>query len=79
MIAIEMRHFDILEFVKKSKSLGASEELAEYQARKFEEAIDIAVSVSRQDIIANKADFTSTNTEVMKLYSEIKQTELRLS
>jgi hypothetical protein len=75
MVTMAMKHFDILSFVKKSKELGTSEELAEYQARKIEEAIDIAVSVSRQE---NKHDFSSTNTEVVKLYSEIKQTELRL-
>ena len=37
---IAVKNFDVLAFVKKSKELGATEPLAEYQARQIEQAID---------------------------------------
>ena len=48
-----MKHFDLLDFVNKSTELGMSKPLAEYQARRLEEVIEIAVA-SNQDSITNK-------------------------
>jgi hypothetical protein len=75
MAAITMRHFDTLNFVKRSKELGAPEALAEYQARQFEDAIDIAVTNAKYDIenkeLATKGDLAITR-------QDIKQVELQL-
>ncbi|MDQ5921876.1 MAG: hypothetical protein QG673_1935 [Pseudomonadota bacterium] len=60
-----LSHFDSLEFVKKSKELGANEELAEYKARKIEQAIEIAVSSAREDIQA-KDMATKKDLEIAK-------------
>lgn len=50
MMAATIKHFDVLDFVKKSKELGVSEQVAEYQARQIEQAIDIAVSTAKEEI-----------------------------
>ena len=74
MSVIAMKHFDALAFVQKSKELGASEPLAEYQARQIEQAIDIAVSVSKEELtgVATKLDIK----EIEKsLRIEIKEIE----
>lgn len=49
-MASTTRHFDILDFVKKSKEYGTSKELAKFQARQIEQAIDIAVAQAKEDI-----------------------------
>ena len=49
-MAATIKHFDILDFVKKSKELGVSEPVAEYQARQIESAIDIAVLTAKEEI-----------------------------
>lgn len=74
------KHFDVLDFVKKSKQLGASEELAEYQARQIEQAIDFAISQAREEIdakelatkrdlkeleLSNKRDLESTKNQII--------------
>jgi sulfate adenylyltransferase subunit 1 (EFTu-like GTPase family) len=86
MAAITMRHFDTLNFVKKSKELGASEALAEYQARQIEEAIDIAVITAKHDIenkeLATKGDIAITRHEIkeveLNLQKEIAQTKYQM-
>lgn len=49
MAAITMNHFDALSYVKKSRELGVSEQVAEYQARQFEQSIEIAVNAARAE------------------------------
>ncbi len=40
MATLSMKHFDVLDFVKKAKELGASQEMAEFQARQIEVLAD---------------------------------------
>ena len=54
MSIFTLKHFDVLDFVKKSKELGASEQLAEYQARQFEQVIEIAIASAREDFHAKE-------------------------
>ncbi|MDQ5920630.1 MAG: hypothetical protein QG673_686 [Pseudomonadota bacterium] len=71
-----MNHFDSLEFVKKSKELGANEQLAEYQARSIENAINIAVNTTRIDM---KNKELATKMDIKEVELSIKEVELRLS
>ena len=81
MDAVIMKHFDTLAYVKKSKELGSSEPLAEYQARQIEQAIDIAVNVAKEDLtgVATKLDIKeleiSTKLEIKELEKSIKDVE----
>ena len=87
-MSIPAKHFDSLDFVKKSKALGVKDELAEYQARQFENVIDIASAVTHElatktDIarleIAMKSDSKQLEVVESTLKSEIKQVESALS
>lgn len=72
MAAITINHFDALSYVKKSRELGVSEQLAEYQARQIEQSIEIAVNTARTEI-ENKELATKKDVEVAveKLRKEI--------
>ncbi len=56
MATATIKYFDTHEFVKKSKELGASEQLAEYQVKQIEQAIEIAVAQIEGKELANKQD-----------------------
>lgn len=71
MATLTTRHFDTLGYVKEAKALGASEALAELQARKIEEAIDIAVSMIENKELATKND-------IVTLRQDLIAAELRL-
>ena len=70
MTTLSVTHFDVLEFVKKSKELGVSEPVAEYQARQFEQVIGIAVATVREEILtkelASKGDLRETELRLLK-------------
>ena len=66
MATLTIKHFDALTYVKKAKELGASEELAELQARQIEQAIDIAVATIKDDIALNEL-VTKNDLEKVKL------------
>lgn len=69
MTTLTSKHFDTLGYVQKAKKLGASEELAELQARQIEQAIDIAVSTIKDEItlkdLATKRDLESTKNQII--------------
>src|SRR3990167_1906118 len=69
------KHFDALDFVKKSKALGVKDELAEYQARQLENVIDIASFTARQEFNVHEL---ATKTDLKQLEVEIKQIESKL-
>lgn len=69
MTTLSTRHFDTLEYVKQAKKLGTSEELAELQARKIEEAIDIAIIQTKE---ALKAEELVTKTDLKREIAEAK-------
>lgn len=40
-MTVAIKHFDVLEYVKKAKENGVKEEFAEFQARQIEQLSDI--------------------------------------
>lgn len=79
MAPLLARHFDMLDFVKKSKELGVKEDLAEYQARQFEKVIDIASATTKEEFNAHELA-TKTDTKQLEtaLRTDIKQLEVDL-
>lgn len=79
-MASNEKHFDALGFVQKSKELGVSEQLAEYQARQLENVIDIASHATKKEVdgreLATKMDLfkteTSLKTEIQEVRTELK-------
>jgi hypothetical protein len=79
MSALLMKHFDLLSFVKRSKELGVSELLAEYQGRQLEEVIEVAVASSKEMVDAQKlATQQDLQKEQSTLALSIKQIELAI-
>ncbi|MCE2706682.1 MAG: hypothetical protein LW807_06360 [Proteobacteria bacterium] len=74
-MATTVNHFDALGYVKKSKELGVSEQVAEYQARQIEKSIEIAVSTVRAEIenkeLATKKDIGEVRKEIEIVRKEI--------
>ena len=68
MPTLTANHFDVHEFIKKSKEFGASEELAEFQARQIE-AISEVVQLQQQQIdVLNKFEpATKQDLGILKL------------
>lgn len=68
-MSVAVKHFDALGYVKKAKELGASEALAELQARQIEQAIDIAVATVKEEIslkdLATKKDVEASKNQVI--------------
>lgn len=75
MATVTAKHFDALTYVKKAKELGTSEDLAEFQARQIEEAIEVAISAIENRELATKTDINSMQKDLQK---ELVSAELRL-
>ena len=71
MPGLAVKHFDVLNYVKKAKEFGATEEFAEFNARQIEEAISIAVTTIESKELATKNDIAT-------LQKELVAVELRL-
>lgn len=75
MTTLTSKHFDSLSYVKQAKKLGASEELAELQARQIEQAIDIAVATIKDEInlkdLASKQDLLKVELKIEQLRNEL--------
>ena len=75
MTAIAARHFDVLDYVDRSRALGADENLAKYQARQIEQAIEIAVSTARTEIenkeLATKKDIKELELKIGQAKFEV--------
>lgn len=75
MVTAILKHFDTLNYVEKSKELGVDENIAKYQARQIEQAIDIAVNTARTEIenkeLATKHDIKKLEVQMQKLEVQI--------
>lgn len=71
MNTITVKHFDALEYVKKSRELGVDEKVAEFQARQIEQAIEVAISQIENKELATKSDIGA-------LQKDLVTAELRL-
>jgi len=80
MAAINMNHFDILEFVKKAKDLGMSEQVAEFLARQIENAINVAVNLAKNAITKDdiKSKDLATKVDIFELKKDIQELELKI-
>ena len=76
MATLTIKHFDVHDFVKKSKELGVDEKVAEYQARQIEQAIDIAVTVVKEELRAEELA-TKKDLKELDLKLELKIAEAK--
>jgi len=77
MMSVAIKHFDSLDYVEKSKELGVQENIAIYQARQIEQAIDIAINNVKSDIeskeLAKKLDLKELE---LKLIAEMHKSKI---
>ncbi len=66
MSIIAVKHFDTLAYVKQARKLGASEELAEFQAKQIEHAIEVAISQIENKELATKIDISELKLDLIK-------------
>lgn len=75
-----IKYFDTFEYVRKSKEIKDPEDLAAYQVKQIESAIETAVQFVQHDIhnkdFSTKADVTETKTELKTDIQAVK-TELK--
>lgn len=77
MAVLNHVHFDVIDFIKKSRAYGASEQLAEFNARQFEAFADI-ITEQRIEIDALKAKEPATKGDVYEVKQEITRLELKI-
>lgn len=74
MTAIALKHFDVLDYVEKSKAMGVDEKVAKYQARQFEQVFE-AVNITRSELdnkaLATKQDIKELDLKIEQVRSEI--------
>jgi hypothetical protein len=90
MGTLAMRHFDLLDFVNKSTELGMPKPLAEYQGRRIEEAIEIAIASNQESLesknltlkkeikdleYAFQNDFKELDLKILAIQKDIKEIE----
>lgn len=86
MTAIAMKHFDALDYVEHSKSLGVDEKIAKYQARQIEQAIEITTNNARSETenreLATKKDIRDVQKDIkeldLTLRAEIQKSKLEV-
>jgi chromosome segregation ATPase len=72
MATTSTKHFDILDFIKKSKALGVDERVAELQARQIEQLVETVQEqqqeyTTRLNALEAKEPATKKDLEVVKL------------
>lgn len=76
---INNKRFDVVEYIKKLRSVGVSQEVAEVQGQELEHLIDDVLNQARQD---SKEAFDnkelSTKGDIRELKGDIRELELRL-
>ena len=65
------KHFDTLAYVKQARKLGTSEELAEFQAKQIEQAIDVAISQIESKDLATKKDIKELELKIESTKNQI--------
>jgi phage shock protein A len=66
----EVKHFDILEYVKKAKEYGIKEEFAEYSARQINQLSE-TIQEQKQEIEALKQSEPTTKRDIAELKLEL--------
>ena len=82
MSTLAIKYFDTHKYVKKSKDLGSSEELAEYQVAEFERAIETAIDSVRNEMgskeLATKHDINIVKYDISIVRKDIDLVKLEL-
>jgi hypothetical protein len=71
MTTLTSKHFDTLAYVKQARKLGTSEELAEFQAKQIEQAIDVAISQIESKDLATKKDIKELELKIESTKNQI--------
>lgn len=73
--------FDIVEYIKKLRNAGVSQEIAEIQAQELEHVLEVAVSTFKEDMnsgeLATKKDLDKTRLELQKEIADLRYTTLK--
>ncbi len=76
MAAIALRHFDVLDYIEKSKAMGVDERVAKYQARQFEQVFDAVDATTKAEIqnqaLATKHDIKELDLKIEQVRAELK-------
>jgi hypothetical protein len=83
-LSVNIPKFDVVEYIRKLRNAGATQELAEVQAQEMEHIIGEVLLQSKQDAkelfnssdLATKGDLRETE---LRLQKEIKELELRIN
>ncbi|MFN7095733.1 MAG: hypothetical protein ACK4M7_10250 [Burkholderiales bacterium] len=88
MATLTAKHFDALDYVKKSKELGVPEQVAEFQARQIEQLAEMIEEQNSKFIVletkepATKKDLEITKLELQReieiVRNDIKKSEIML-
>lgn len=88
MATLTAKHFDALDYVKKSKELGVPEQVAEFQARQIEQLAEMIEEQNSKFMVletkepATKKDLEITKLELQKeiesVRNDIKKSEIML-
>lgn len=78
MTALNMKHFDVLNYVEKAKHLGVSEDLAKLQAREFEAIHEASRKSVTQNYLEKELNNVATKADIKDLKTEMKDLELRM-
>ena len=89
-MTMDSQRFEVVEYIKKLRNAGASQELAEVQAQEMEHALANIVKQAKQEFrdaldskeLANKGDISLVRSEIreseLRLQKEIKNLEIKL-
>ena len=72
-----VKHFDVLDFVNKSKELGVDEKVATFQARQIEQIVEI-VEQQAQLINQQIVKLTALKSKEPATKGDVRESELRL-
>jgi hypothetical protein len=67
--------FDVVEYIKKLRNAGASQQLAEIQAQELEHVLEEAINTSKMDVQSKEL---ATRGNIKELEVKIEQTRLEL-
>ena len=69
MVVRKKKNFDALDYVKTSKAFGVNEELAEFQARQIENAVEMTTENIKEELTVRDL---ATKTDILLLKAEFK-------
>jgi hypothetical protein len=65
-MTVAVKHFDVHDYIKNAKKFGVREDLAEFQAREIQKAIQEAVTSLENKELAKKSDLIASELRLIK-------------